>query len=98
MGGGYKNLKSLKGFLEKTGKISYSYSHYLSKNITERDTKMPILKFYTSRNQLTSVEKQELATVLTNRYASFMPAFYVNIIFHEVSSHPFSPLASCFSL
>lgn len=45
---------------------------------------MPILKFYTSPGQLTDAEKQELATELTSRYATMMPAFFVNIMFHEV--------------
>lgn len=47
---------------------------------------MPILKFYTSPGQLTDEEKQELATTLTAGYTKMMPAFFVNIMFHEVYS------------
>ncbi|CAG8975454.1 hypothetical protein HYALB_00004768 [Hymenoscyphus albidus] len=50
---------------------------------------MPILKFYTSPNQLSSVEKQDLATVLTSKYAELMPAFFVNIMFHELPTDSF---------
>ena len=46
---------------------------------------MPILKLYTSPGQLTDEEKQELATILTSGYTKLMPAFFVNIMFHEVS-------------
>jgi phenylpyruvate tautomerase PptA (4-oxalocrotonate tautomerase family) len=55
---------------------------------------MPLLKFYTSPNQLTPAEKQELATVLTARYTRLLPAFYVSIVFNEVLaplSHPLPP-------
>ncbi|KAG4438456.1 hypothetical protein IFR05_006066 [Cadophora sp. M221] len=45
---------------------------------------MPILKFYTSPGQLTDEEKQELATTLTAGYSKMMPAFFVNIMFHEL--------------
>ena len=45
---------------------------------------MPILKFYTLANTLTSSEKADLARVFTAQYAKLMPAFFVNIIFHDV--------------
>jgi len=45
---------------------------------------MPLLQFYTSPGQLTAVEKQEMASTLTAKYAKIMPAFFVNVIFHEV--------------
>ncbi|KAL2062508.1 hypothetical protein VTL71DRAFT_6774 [Oculimacula yallundae] len=47
---------------------------------------MPILKFYTNPGQLTAREKQELATTMTGLYARIMPAFFVNIMFHETSA------------
>ncbi|TVY73189.1 hypothetical protein LSUE1_G006630, partial [Lachnellula suecica] len=49
----------------------------------------PFLKFYTSPNQLTAAEKQDLATVLTARYAKAMPAFFVDIVFHEIPEDSF---------
>lgn len=51
---------------------------------------MPLLKFYTSPNQLTSTEKQDLAKIFTARYARAMPAFFVDIVFHEVHHLPLS--------
>ena len=50
---------------------------------------MPILKLYTTQNQLTSAEKAELAKVLTAGYSRIMPAFFVNIMFHEVCNRLF---------
>ncbi|KAH6674705.1 putative oxalocrotonate tautomerase enzyme-domain-containing protein [Halenospora varia] len=50
---------------------------------------MPLLKFYITPGQLTSAEKQDLATTLTSRYAKIMPAFFVNVVFHEVCSPSF---------
>ncbi|KAK0105517.1 hypothetical protein ONS95_004122 [Cadophora gregata] len=50
---------------------------------------MPILKLYTSPGQLTDEEKQELATVLTAGYTKSMPAFFVNIMFHELPATSF---------
>ncbi|CZT52483.1 uncharacterized protein RSE6_13824 [Rhynchosporium secalis] len=50
---------------------------------------MPILKFYTNPGQLTSEEKQELAITLTSIYARIMPAFFVNIMFHELAPENF---------
>ena len=67
----------------------------------ERETgrKMPILQFYTSPNQLTAEEKAELVKVITERYTLRLPAFFVNIMFNEVSlalflfsSHQSSPI------
>jgi phenylpyruvate tautomerase PptA (4-oxalocrotonate tautomerase family) len=50
---------------------------------------MPVLQFYINPNQLTSEEKGELVKTLTDFYAKWMPAFFVNIMFNEVShSHP----------
>jgi phenylpyruvate tautomerase PptA (4-oxalocrotonate tautomerase family) len=50
---------------------------------------MPVLQFYTNPNQLTPEEKEELVKTLTDAYAKWMPAFFVNIMFNEVShSHP----------
>ena len=46
---------------------------------------MPILQFYTSPNQLTSAEKEELVKVITERYTLRLPAFFVNVMFNEVS-------------
>ncbi|KAH8660949.1 putative oxalocrotonate tautomerase [Tricladium varicosporioides] len=50
---------------------------------------MPLLKFYITPGQLTSEEKQDLATTLTSRYAKGMPAFFVNIVFHEIPDDSF---------
>jgi phenylpyruvate tautomerase PptA (4-oxalocrotonate tautomerase family) len=47
---------------------------------------MPLLQFYTNVNQLTQAEKEELAKTLTDRYATRMPAFFVDIVFNEVSN------------
>jgi hypothetical protein len=58
---------------------------------------MPILQFYTSPNQLTSDEKAELVKTITERYTLRLPAFFVNVMFNEVSlllliiHHPLSP-------
>ena len=49
------------------------------------DNKMPILQFYTSPNQLTSAEKEELVKIITERYTLRLPAFFVNVMFNEVS-------------
>jgi hypothetical protein len=46
---------------------------------------MPILQFYTSPNQLTSDEKAELVKTITERYTLRLPAFFVNVMFNEVS-------------
>ncbi|KAN0089035.1 putative oxalocrotonate tautomerase [Hyaloscypha variabilis] len=45
---------------------------------------MPLLQFYTNVNQLTQAEKEELAKTLTDRYATRMPAFFVDIVFNEL--------------
>jgi phenylpyruvate tautomerase PptA (4-oxalocrotonate tautomerase family) len=45
---------------------------------------MPLLSFYLNPGMLSAPEKAELAQFLTAGYAKVMPAFYVNIVFHEV--------------
>lgn len=54
--------------------------------------KMPILQFYTSPAQLSAEEKAELVKTITERYTQRLPAFFVNVMFNEVSHHP--PLLS----
>jgi len=46
---------------------------------------MPLLKFYTNPGQLTADEKQDLVDILMSRYTRLLPAFYVSIVFNEVS-------------
>lgn len=47
---------------------------------------MPLLQLFTSQGQLTAAEKQELATTFTDYYSHAMPAFFVNVVFHEAFS------------
>jgi hypothetical protein len=56
-----------------------------SQNKKKETEKMPILQFYTSPNQLTSDEKAELVKTITERYTLRLPAFFVNVMFNEVS-------------
>jgi hypothetical protein len=58
---------------------------------------MPLLQFFINENQLTGVEKQELASILTAAYAKSMPEFFVTVVFQEVLSllflsDPFLPI------
>jgi hypothetical protein len=45
---------------------------------------MPLLQFYTSPNQLTQAEREQLSAVITAFYARLFPAFFVAIVFNEV--------------
>lgn len=47
---------------------------------------MPLLQFYTSPNQLTQAEREQLSAVITAFYARLFPAFFVAIVFNEVCS------------
>ena len=54
---------------------------------------MPLLQFYTNPGQLTQAERDHLSEVITAFYARLFPAFFVVIIFNEVSPFlsPFIP-------
>lgn len=50
---------------------------------------MPLLHFYHSPKALKQQDKQQIAQAFTDLYATVLPRFYVNVIFHEIAPQNF---------
>ena len=50
---------------------------------------MPLWRMYVPANAYSASEKQQFAQEITSIYSSFLPKFYVNVLFHEVEPEAF---------
>ena len=50
---------------------------------------MPLWRLYVPANAYSVNEKQTFARGITNIYSSFLPRFYVNVLFHDIAPESF---------